>query len=45
MDELVSFIIGAAASPVEMAVRFFLFIMFLDAIFSTLNSLIYSSKL
>lgn len=45
MDELVSFIIGAASSPVEMAIHFFLFIMFLDAIFSTVNTLIYGSKL
>lgn len=45
MDELVNFIIGNASSPVEIVVRFFLFILFLDAIFSTVNAFIYGSKL
>ena len=44
MEELVNFIIGTAESPVEIAVHFFLFILFLDAIFSVINSLIYGSR-
>ena len=44
MDELVNFIIGTAESPVEIVVRFFLFILFLDAIFGVINALVYGSK-
>lgn len=40
MDELVSFIIGSATSPVEMAIHFLLFVLLIDSIFGIVITLV-----
>lgn len=45
MDELVNFIIGGATSPLEVAIRLFLFVILVDAIFGTINALVCGSKM
>ena len=39
-DTLIDFILGSSANPTEIAVRFLLFVIFLDSIFSTVNTLL-----
>lgn len=39
MDTIVNFVIGSASSPVEVAVSFLLFCIFLDSIFNIIFTL------
>ena len=40
MDTIIEFVVGTATSPLELAVRFLLFVLFMDSIFSTVNALL-----
>ncbi len=40
MDTIIDFVIGTAISPLELAVRFLLFVLFMDSIFSVINALL-----
>ena len=44
MDTIVDFVIGTATSPLELAVRFLLFVLFMDSIFSVINALLGSLR-
>ncbi len=39
-DTLINFILDGATSPTEVAVRFLLFVVLIDSIFSTVNTLL-----
>ena len=44
MDTIIEFVVGTATSPLELAVRFLLFVLFMDSIFSVINALLGSLR-
>ena len=44
LDEIVSFVLGSAQNPVQMAVYFLFFVVVLDSIFSVVTTLVNGAR-